>query len=189
MTDDGLIDALRRRVSLDPRKAIGTLSDPRAFPPASAADIAFGEERLGLRLPSLLRRIYAEVADGGFGPGYGVFPIFRGSDESGLDENLADVRTKLALDPRLLPLCDWGGAIWSCLDCGTEGGPIVTCAGEHPLTDTGRDLRSWLLAWLDGVDLWEEMFEPGPTFTGVNPFTKKPHVVQGQGMPRGRTWP
>ena len=141
----------------------------------------------------MLRRIYAEVADGGFGPGYGLFPVQHARSEPGQDESLVQVRDKLAIDGRwpsqLVPLCDWGCAIWSCLDCRTDDGPIVTLSGEDPLANTGHDLRSWLRAWLAGTDLFDEMFEPGPTTMGINPFTKKPLEMKGQGKPRGRAWP
>ena len=51
---------------------------------------------------------------------------------------------------------------------------MVTVAGEEPLMTTDHDLRSWLRASLDGTDLWNEMFEPGPSFMSMNPFTKNP---------------
>ncbi len=188
--DDQLLDALRARVAVDPRRPVGTHDVPHAYPPASEQDIEAAEAQLGFRLPGLLRRIYAEVTDGGFGPGYSLFPVRRGRDVPGQDESLVEMRNKLITDPRtprtLLPLCDWGCAVWSALDCSCNDGPIVTIAGEQPLMTTGRDLRSWLQAWLAGVDLWEEMFEPGPTITGVNPFTKKPIEMKGIGKPKGR---
>jgi hypothetical protein len=44
-------------------------------PPASEAALADAEKRLGFVLPSLLRRLYAEVADGCFGPGGGILKL------------------------------------------------------------------------------------------------------------------
>jgi hypothetical protein len=100
---------------------------------------------------------------------------------------------KLSCDPRwpaqLLPVCDWGCANWSCLDCRSDDGPIVTLAGAQGFTNTGRTLRSWLIAWLDGVDFSAEMFEPGPTRKGVNPFTKQPIEIRSRGRARGTPWP
>jgi hypothetical protein len=37
------------------------------FPPATAAEVDKAERRLGYALPTILRRLYTEVADGGFG--------------------------------------------------------------------------------------------------------------------------
>jgi hypothetical protein len=41
----------------------------------SEAALADAEKRLGFSLPALLRRLYAEVADGGFGPGPGILKL------------------------------------------------------------------------------------------------------------------
>jgi hypothetical protein len=65
----------------------------------------------------------------------------------------------------------------------------VTSSNGEPFANTGHTLNSWLSAWLAGVDLFEEMFEPGPTRPGINPFTKKPIVIKGVGKPRGARWP
>ncbi len=71
----------------------------------------------------------------------------------------------------------------------TDDGAIVTVAGERDFTNTGHTLRSWLGPWLDGVDLWKAMFEAGPTRIGINPYTKQPIELEGQGKPRGTPWP
>jgi hypothetical protein len=189
--DESLLQDLRNVVKLLQRPT--PAYQPKVYGPANNADVTAAESQLGYRLPTLLRRIYLEVADGGFGPGHGLFPLVRGRDQPGQEESLMAVRRKLAVDPRwvaeLMPICDWGCATWSCLDCRTEDGPIVTVAGEHPFTNTGHDLRSWLRAWLAGADLMNEMFEPGPTRMSINPFTKQPMEMKGQGKPRGRAWP
>ena len=176
--DDRLMEALRLRVEA-------------SRSPATAEDITRAESTLGFRLPPLLRRLYTEIADGGFGPGYGLFPVRGGRSEPGQEESLVEVRTTFAdeVPATLLPLCDWGCATWTCLACSTSDGAIVTLAGEEPLTNTGHDLRSWLSAWLSGTDLSKEMFEPGPIRMGTNPFTKQPIRLEGQGKPRGRPWP
>ena len=43
--------------------------------PVSEAALADAEKHLGFALPPLLRRLYAEVADGGFGPGAGILKL------------------------------------------------------------------------------------------------------------------
>ncbi|MEW6224842.1 MAG: SMI1/KNR4 family protein [Chloroflexota bacterium] len=49
---------------------------PMVLPaPAGVASIAAAEAALGVTLPPALRRVYAEVADGGFGPGEGILPL------------------------------------------------------------------------------------------------------------------
>lgn len=44
----------------------------RLFPPVSMAQVEQAERQLGYRLPVLLRRIYTEIGDGGFGPEAGL---------------------------------------------------------------------------------------------------------------------
>jgi hypothetical protein len=123
---------------------------PALRPPAPPDAISAAETALGFGLPALLRRIYTEVADGGIGPACGLFPIASRYTEAGQDETVVDVRNKLAGDPRwpsqLVPMCDWGCANWSCLDCRVEDVPVVILAGEEGFFGTGRDLRSWLAA-------------------------------------------
>jgi hypothetical protein len=193
LSDDEFFEALRQRARVAPRNVVGAFETPSAFPAALEGTVASVESRLGFRLPSLLRRLYLEVADGGLGPGYGLFPAGEHPRSEGHAETLIEVHQKLSANPRgsarLLPLCDWGGANWSCLDCGTDDGAIVTVAGEHDFAKTSHTLRSWLGAWLDGVDLWKTMFEPGPPRMVISPFTNQPTEVRtGRGRPRGTPW-
>lgn len=46
-----------------------------APPPVGEQDVAAAEEELGFALPPALRQLYLEVADGGVGPGSGVFSL------------------------------------------------------------------------------------------------------------------
>jgi hypothetical protein len=95
--------------------------------------IARAEADLGLRLNPFLRRVYAEVSDGGIGPGYGLLPL---SGERTLVSVHADFRSH-GWPEKLLPAWDWGDAIWSCVDGGDPEGHIVTHddAGASTLTN------------------------------------------------------
>lgn len=84
----------------------------------------------------------------------------------------------------LLPFCDWGCAIRSCVDTSSPDGRVVTFdpgargPGEPmsaAFAQTHYSLRQWFIDWLDGVDLWQLMFEPDPARArvGINPFTKE----------------
>lgn len=178
MSEDQLIADLRARV---------------AGSPATETEIQSAEICLGFSLPPLLRRVYSEVADGGFGPGYGIYRV---SPEpvAGLgQESILHAYNVLTRDPhwpaKILPLCDWGCGNWSCLDLRTDQTRVLTCAEERGFYDTGRDLGSWLLAWLSGVNLWEEMFDNGKTVGVINPFTGRPCKTKTRGEPRGPRLP
>lgn len=49
-----------------------------AFPPASEEQLQEAEARIGFSLPPLLRAMYANVANGGFGPGLGLYGVLNG---------------------------------------------------------------------------------------------------------------
>lgn len=51
------------------------------YPPTTMMIVEAAEKTLGFSLPPLLRDLYTQVANGGFGPGYGIF---------GLDGGYAD---------------------------------------------------------------------------------------------------
>jgi hypothetical protein len=192
MTND-LIDRLR---SSSPRD-VGPYSRSVAlYPPAAQEVIARAEAHIGFQFPPLLRRLYLEVGNGGFGPGYGLFGV-EGGHPAGVakDEQTIDaLYLTLRGDPewwpeKLLPICDWGCAIWSCLDCRTDDGPVVHVEGasEGDCWAASLTLGPWLEAWLDGVDLMAEPFEPGPPRVGINPFTRKPSTFKTRGQPK-RPW-
>ena len=190
--DDLLLAALRQRVTVRAGPRVDEF-DRSGRPAAAEMDLVRTEAVLGFGLPPLLRRIYGEVAGGGFGPGNGLFPLHPDRSGAWPEEGLVEVHTRLVVESQqpstLLPLCDWGCAIWSCLDCASSDGPIVTLSGEHPPVNTGHDLRSWLTAWLSGTNLWSEMFEPGRAITLTSPFTREPVEASTRGKPRGRPWP
>jgi hypothetical protein len=107
------------------------------------------ERLIGLPLPSQLRRLYLEVGNGGFGPGYGILGLRGGHGD--------DYRhTAIELYPwegheRLLPVCYLGCAIYSFVDaearmwaCDPNPGAEDAFFAE-PMT-----LAKWLERWVDG---------------------------------------
>ncbi|MGH2497304.1 MAG: SMI1/KNR4 family protein [Ktedonobacteraceae bacterium] len=151
------------------------------YPPATEEQIASTEAALGFSLPPLLHALYTNVANGGFGPGYGLESVglSRTSEvQEGAwerDEELVDLTTYAnehgSLDyvevpfemwpTNLFTLCHWGCAAFSYLDC---------ASGRVYLGETGKDayifisqaasLYEWLDLWADGVDFWARMY-PG----------------------------
>jgi hypothetical protein len=122
-----------------------------------------------------MKRIYQEIGNGGFGPGYGligvsngvpdydgmtvpaIYELFRGSSTDEPDWNWPE---------RLLPVCDWGCAIRSCVDCAD---PNFRMRIFDPNVHDGDDwadsffeespnFETWITAWASGVDLWNAMY-------------------------------
>ena len=173
--DDHLVERLRARIS-EPaaRIDVGTLPQPPLYPPASSSDVENAEKALALELPPFLRRLYLEVGNGGYGPGAGLLGIEGGyPDFDG--QTLATIYQRFRTGKwpaQILPLWDWGDAMWSCVDV-TAGFAVVTHDDTHGATRTPFTLQSFLCAWLDGVDLFGALYEIEDAVM-LNPFTRKP---------------
>ena len=190
---DSIIARLRERAA-DPARVNGYADQfPRKTPPAvSPATVAEAEAALQQAIPHLLRDAYLHVGDGVFGPGYGLLPL--STNRAAPGETVVQLYSGfITTDPddtswtwptNLLPFCEWGCAIRSCLDASSPEGAVVTFdpGARGPgqpmslaLAQTHSSLRQWFSDWLDGVDLWKVMYEPDPARArvGINPFTKE----------------
>jgi hypothetical protein len=142
------------RSFLDAR-ARGWIDPLPPLQPAPPAAIDEAEELAGAPLPALLRRLYAEVGNGGFGPGYGVLGLRGGHTASGLTAvDLLQPTQQGADYGPVTPfvLCDWGCAITSMIDL--NDGQIWGCdpnPGEEPdCFPQGITVAEWFAKWLDG---------------------------------------
>ena len=78
---EGRVDQSGLEAAMGIERAMTTAA-PSVLPgPADEAWLAKVEARLGVPLPPALRRVYAEVADGGFGPGEGLLPLAHLADK------------------------------------------------------------------------------------------------------------
>jgi hypothetical protein len=138
--------------------------------PVMSADIELAEQQLGFKLPTLLKELYLEISDGGFGP------HVTGITDDGWRDGFGDETTavKLYLDnshffqyyqethplwnkflKQRLPI-GFGGCLYVyLLDCRTENGQILRWDAAGLAEDMGWDLmaytlREWLEKWLDG---------------------------------------
>jgi hypothetical protein len=139
------------------------------YPQASAAQLHETEQALGFPLPAALRALYTQVANGGFGPGYGIIGcIGRFGDAGNLVEGYQFHVTRqhlIDLDKReyvsempetywprfLVPLCDLGEAVVLCLD--GHSGRIVrvrpsTREFHIHLEVEAFSVEDWLDQWL-----------------------------------------
>jgi len=127
-------------------------------PPASMADINAAEEQLGFSLPPLVRDLYTQVGDGGYGPGYGLDRLAEVVEMS--QEFVTD-----GPDPwpaKLLHLCCWGCEYFFALDCSRPDGPVlrfVPDEDDNPeaLRCEAATLAEWLEDWLRGEPLWDRI--------------------------------
>ena len=174
-----LISQVRIRAA-DPERAtdapFGPPSTSRLSPPATPEGLAAAERDLGFRLPRFLARLYLEVGNGGFGPGYGFVGFAGGTPD--VDSSAADLVSLYKsfseadeADPfwawpaKLLPVANLGCAMYCCVDCGSSEGPVVWFEPNphvegSPWDDSfiplAESTEAWLQAWLRGEDLLEQ---------------------------------
>jgi hypothetical protein len=102
--------------------------------PVTSEEVSEAERRLGLKLPVLLVRLYNEIGNGGFGPGYGLLGLLSGHDEEGKGKHAIELRDSLtetgpgyeawSWPTQMLPVAHWGCAIYSCIDLSKEEAPV-----------------------------------------------------------------
>lgn len=178
MTEEDLLQALRRRLAIPEKRIQGTTDAVPLYPPVSPATLATAERALRFALPTILRRLYTEVANGGFGPGFGLLGIDGGHRDEG--RSLVQMYEYLCSEgwpSGYLPLADFGCGAWAAIDLATPSEHVVAM-DEWGVTETPFTLCAWLEAWLADVDLEREMFE---SLTQTNPFTGEPIPVRGRG--------
>src|SRR5262249_54873414 len=125
--------------------------------------------------PPLLKRVYTEIGNGGFGPGYGLIGLTNGvpgdTGETG-PAIYEQFRNPHAGDPRwswpeaLLPICHWGCAILCCVDCGDgnfrmrifDPNAHETDEWTDSFFEEAADFGAWIKDWASGVDLWDLMY-------------------------------
>jgi len=174
---DTLIERLKMRVLASPFVPPKySWYKHQANPPVTATELAQAEALLGFPLPPLLKSIYLEVGNGGFGPGYGLFRLHNEEDPGALRTDSL-ITTYLALRsltpeqftrywvngededksrPRVLPekvvmICEWGCNIYSYLDCSTFGCPVLRLdhnTSMRKLTPESPSFSQWLDDWL-----------------------------------------
>ncbi len=146
------------------RQVEADMSTPAETPlpaPATAATLDRVEAQLGMPLPRFLRRLYGEVADGGFGPGAGLLSA---------DRLLAAYRDLRSSPPseaeddewpeELLPLVAVDDVHFACLEAAT-GRVLETDYDEIEsdddvtfrltLSEIAASLQAWLAGWLDAA--------------------------------------
>jgi hypothetical protein len=186
MTEDQLLTAvLKRAMNPDTRTDYARLRPREIGTTATPEVIEATERRLDFKLYPLHRRLLETVGNGGFGPGDGLIGTDSGSLDVG-DRSLVQLSEGLwpNKDVRLVPLCDWGDGIWSCID--VETGSVVTLS-ESGLFDLRKSLQSWLEDWVAGENLWEQMVVLGTT-SMLHPLTKQPTAVQTVIGMKGETY-
>jgi hypothetical protein len=165
-----LIERLKERVKDPSRASDEGLAE--VYPPVKARAVAAAERDLGFRLPELLRAIYTQVGNGGFGPAYGFLGLEGGATDEDGDtlvgvyrslQELAEENSFWNWPDGLLPLCRLGCGMYACLDCDSARAPVVVFdpnpiwVDEEDEAEEGVDPEAVLL-WVQGFGWQEDSF-------------------------------
>lgn len=137
-------------------------------PLATQLELGRAESQLGFRLPELLRRLYTEVGNGGFGPVFGLLPLF---PIAGADLDLVGDYRRLARrfpaeaerwPAHLIPAFYCGCTVFEFVDCRDSAGAMLWWdEGTEDLSALAErqrermpSLERRLEMWLSGESPW-----------------------------------
>lgn len=189
--DDELIQRLLQR-NADRKGATDCgIHARKPIRPVATKALQVAERAIGFELPKLLRRIYLEVGNGGFGPVYGIIGTKGGAKLDGRTlETCYQDMLKLQEEnsvwrwpKRLLPVANYGCGMWSCVDCEYQKLPMILWDPNNldaelddadarlnwgnSFWDQRQSLRTWLAGWL------AETKEPAPQWPSASWMKKR----------------
>ena len=142
---------------------LGQLPSESLPVPATRKAVEDAETEMGFPLPTLLEKLWTEVGNGGFGPGYGLFGV-NNATTSVLSMSLPNFYLQSIADEsyewpeKLVIICEWGCAYYSAIDCSTVEGKVVNLLDDPERRPTGCTFAEWMEDWVNGVDLWARDF-------------------------------
>jgi len=168
---EDLLQALRARAQSDAPSDFPPILRQRPAKALSARKIAKAEATLGFGIPTPIRDVYELVANGGFGPGHGLIGLVGGVLSDLTMDVVQDYQLRVQQDiddpayfwPRgVLPICHWGCAIYSCIDCRVPEATVIRFDPNPVDGDWGiawglesESFTLWLNRWAAGVELFE----------------------------------
>lgn len=170
-----IIDLVKERI------ATGTESPARLVTVTNAQvttepEVVADEQAVQLLFPPLLKKLYSEIGNGGWGPGYGLLGLTGGATDDVGDTAVQSYLARRRVNNKdplwqwpsgLLPICHWGCAIYSCIDCQRPSFPMV-CFDPNAHDDSsnwsdafypeGVGFDRWIKLWAEGHDLWDRLY-------------------------------
>ena len=158
-----IIARLQTRVAQHPSTDLECQPPIYPAPTLSDEDIARAEEQLGFPLPMTLKRLYLHVANGGYGPGWGILPMDHPTKLSviGWDRycraNWDNGSPPPNWPDRFIRFCEWGCSIWSGIECSSKSCAVIRFTPDRHATELADNLvlecdslTDWLFSWVNG---------------------------------------
>ena len=159
MIDQDLIGRIQQRAhNLEQATDMAETSPRVANPPIPLERLAMAEAEFGFSLPEFMRQLYLQVGNGGFGPGYGLFPLGESSADYEMIETYARmVSTNIPPPDRPWPkefvlIADWGCGIYSSLNW--QKGSVHRFNGD--LHEDGQPWESVFASEAPSLEAWFE---------------------------------
>ena len=135
-----LICRLQERVRSEPTVDFAVFPPIRPRPPVTERALANAEVQLGFPLPLLVRALYTQVANGGYGPGYGVIQLDGGpytlvGSRKQMNEESADSPGGQWWPERLVEFVNWGCHYFSGIDCSRPSCPVFFYDNDRMVGD------------------------------------------------------
>lgn len=163
MNNADTITALQWRIRVHPPVDCVTNLTTAPPPPLASAEICEFETATNLRLTPFLRRLYSEVANGGFGPAYGIVPLIASDQDSVLDWH-SRYRSANQSEPNgpiwpdhMLHFCEGGCVTIYVLDLLDSASPVYRVEAN-----SSNNFHEWLHLVSPSVESWlaEWAFRP-----------------------------
>ncbi|MFB9964364.1 hypothetical protein ACFFOP_17430 [Sinosporangium siamense] len=170
---DHLIEAALESGATEAVKYFSNVAHEPPYPPISHADLLACEERIGHELPELLRRVYTEVSNGGFGPGYDLLHFPVKDDPVPHRHGYPDAVEIFEQDPVVsealgFPLVGAGCTVYWYMSLTQPGNPVYLWDGagwdfpeeqspEVGIAITVPSLADWFDDWVNGHDWYTQL--------------------------------
>ena len=156
------IEQLKDRVKQYPPVACETNLTTLPPPPVSDSDYADFERDNGLILPGFVRRLYTEVANGGYGPAYGVNRLDGGDDSiARWNQMFRNANRDEPSGPQwpshLIRFCEIGCNMFYALDINVVDTPVF-----HVEPNEFDDISKWMQLVDSSVDNWLNTWASAP---------------------------
>jgi hypothetical protein len=150
--------------------------------PLSRAALDEAEHRLGFALHPLLAAVYRGIANGGFGPEYALLSLTDGvTTQQAVDcylaRRAAQAGTEWAWPEGVLPILDWGCAMFACVDCRSDDGTVLLFEpnpGDPNLAwwVDSPSLAGWFEHYIHDTGWWNMVDDDFPE---LQPWPYAPH--------------
>lgn len=161
---ENLIQRLQQRIRRAPSTDLERVPAIQPRPPLAPDKTERAELDLGFRLPPLLRSLYLEVADGGYGPGWGILPIDEIVEwDHRCRANGSDIVPPRNWPEKLIRFCEWGCNFWSGIDCSSDRCAILRFDPDRDAAEIRRSSRGGMrftCGMARGVVGWRQALGP-----------------------------